>query len=123
MADIIIYHNGICSKSKGALEILIEQNIPHEIRWYLADPLTKEELKALLKKLGMNASELVRRNEECYIQNYEGKTISDTEWLNILANNPVLIERPIVEKGDKAIIARPPEKIFEIITAPNTHTG
>ena len=115
MADITIYHNGRCSKSRGALEILIEQNIPHDVRWYLAEPLSKSELKALLKKLKMQPSELVRKSEDLYKENYKGKDISEKEWLTILAENPVLIERPIVEKGDKAIVARPPEKIFDIL--------
>ena len=115
MSDIIIYHNGRCSKSRGALEILQEQNIPHDIRWYLTEPLSKSELKALLKKLHMQPSELVRKSEELYKENYKGKEISEKEWLTILAENPVLIERPIVEKGDKAVVARPPEKIFDIL--------
>ncbi len=118
MAGIIIYHNGQCSKCKGALEILIEQKIPHTVRWYLAEPLTKEELQALLAKLSIEPSGLVRKSEELYQQHYEAKTIGEDEWLDILIKNPILIQRPIVEKGDKAIIARPPERIFEIIDNP-----
>lgn len=93
-----------------------EKNIPHTIRWYLADPLTKDELRALLKKLGIHPSELVRKSEELYLQQYEGKDISEEEWLSILADNPILIQRPIVEKGNKAIIARPPEKVLGFIS-------
>jgi arsenate reductase (glutaredoxin) len=115
MSDIIIYHNGECSKCKGALEILQEAHIPHEVRWYLAEPLTEAELKTLLEKLHMPPSQLVRKSEPLYKENYEGKDISENEWLTILAENPILIERPIVEQGDKAIIARPPEKVFELI--------
>lgn len=116
MADTLtIYHNGECSKCRGALEILQERNIPHEVRWYLAEPLTIDELKALLKKLGIPASELVRKSEPLYIDQYEGKTLSEEEWLHILAGNPLLIQRPIIEQGDKAIIARPPERVFEMI--------
>lgn len=115
MADIIIYHNGRCSKSRGALEILIQQNIPHHVRWYLDEPLNKTELKALLKKLGMRASEMVRKGEELYKEKYAGMEVTEKEWLTILTKNPILIERPIVEKGDKAVIARPAEKIFDII--------
>jgi arsenate reductase len=115
MGTLTIYHNGRCSKSRGALEILIEQKILHNIRWYLTDQLNKTEIKALLKKLGMQPSELVRKSEELYKENYKGKHISEKEWLTILVKNPELIERPIVEKGTKAIIARPPEKIFDII--------
>jgi arsenate reductase (glutaredoxin) len=115
MSDLILYHNGHCSKSRGALEILIEKEIPHTVRWYLTDPLKKTELKALLKKLKMQPSELVRRSEELYKESYKDKDITEKEWLAILVANPELIERPILERGDKAIVARPPERVFELI--------
>jgi arsenate reductase (glutaredoxin) len=115
MPEITIYHNGMCSKSRGALEILMEKGIQHQVRWYLTDPLNKKELRALLKKLGIKASGLVRKSEALYKEKYEGKLITEQEWLTILKENPVLIERPIVEKGDKAIVARPPERIFELL--------
>jgi arsenate reductase len=115
MPDLIIYHNGECSKSKGALEILIEQGVPHTVRWYLADPLSRAELQALLAKLGMQPSQVVRRNEDLYRQQYEHADVSEEEWLTILTEHPGLIERPIIERGDKAIVARPPERVFEMV--------
>ena len=120
MEPITIYHNGECSKCRGALEILQEQNIPHQIRWYLAEPLSKSELSALLKKLHMQPSELVRKSETLYRDNYAHRDISEDEWITILTENPILIERPIIEKGKNAVVARPPERIFEILsqTAP-----
>ena len=111
---LTIYHNGECSKSKGALELLIENNIPHRVRYYLMEPLMNEELQNLLQKLGMKASGIVRRNEPLYKEQYEGKEITDDEWESILVQEPMLIERPIIEKGDIAIIARPPERVFEM---------
>lgn len=114
METITIYHNGECSKSKSALGILQESNIPHNTRWYLAEPLTKDELTELLIKLRMQPSELVRRNEPLYKENYEGKEISEQEWLDILVKHPILIERPIVEKGNKAVVARPAERMKEL---------
>lgn len=114
-SEVIIYHNGACSKSKGALEVLHERGIPHTVRWYLVEPLNKAELAHLLKKLQMQPSELVRKSEPLYKEDYEGKHITEDEWLDILVNNPLLIERPIVEQGDKAVIARPAERMFEII--------
>lgn len=110
--SITIYHNGECSKCRGALEILQERNIPYEVRWYLAEPLSKDELTALLKKLDIPPSGLVRKSEPLYTEQYEGKNMSEEEWLDILAENPILVQRPIVEKGDKAIIARPPERVL-----------
>ena len=112
---VTIYHNGECSKSKGALEILQEQGVPLEIRYYLAEPPTIEELKDILQKLELNASDIVRKNEPAYLEKYEGKEKNDDEWLRILTVNPELIERPIVVNGNKAIVARPPEKVLEIL--------
>lgn len=114
-SPITIYHNGECSKCRGALEIMQERGIPHNIRWYLAEPLSAAELTTLLAKLGIRPSQLVRRSEPLYKDQYEGKNLSEDQWLTILAENPILIERPIVEKGAHAIIARPPERVFEIL--------
>jgi arsenate reductase len=114
MKGIIIYHNGECSKCKGALELMQERGIPHEVRWYLADPLDASELKALLQKLGMQPSELVRKSEPIYKEQYADKQISEEQWLAILVQYPILIERPIIELGDRAIVARPPERLFEL---------
>lgn len=115
MSDIIIYHNGRCSKSRGALEILQEKGVPFQVRWYLTEPLNQKEIKALLKKLGMKASELVRTGEALYKEQFKDQQLTEQQWVKILAENPILIERPIVEKGDKAIVARPPEKVLAFL--------
>ncbi len=112
---LTIYHNGVCSKSHGALAMLQEKNVPHNIRWYLSDPLSKEELQALLGKLNMKPSELVRQDEAVFLEHYSSKTYTEDEWLAILAENPSLVQRPIIEKGPKAIIARPPERVLEML--------
>lgn len=112
---VTIYHNGRCSKSRGALEILQEEGIPHTVRWYLADPLSTEELRALLRKLRMPASEIVRRGEPYYKEHLRDKDFSEGEWLEILSTHPELIERPIVEHGEQAVIARPPERLREVL--------
>jgi arsenate reductase len=111
---ITIYHNGECSKSRGALEILQDEHIPHQVRWYLAEPLRIEELKELLHKLGMPASAIVRQGEPWYQQNLADKELTEDEWLATLVAHPELIERPIVENGNKALIARPPERLYDI---------
>lgn len=109
--ELIIYHNGECSKCRGALEILQEQGIPHTVRWYLAEPLTREELRNLLEKLRIHPLELIRQNESLFVNNYAGKTLSDEEWLSVLIRHPELMQRPILECGARAAIARPPEKL------------
>jgi len=97
------------------LEILMQKNVPHNVRWYLSDPLTKDELQALLHKLNMQPSELIRRDEAVFIEHYEKKDLTEQEWLTVLAENPSLLQRPIIEKGAKAIVARPPERVLELL--------
>ena len=111
MSKITIYHNGACSKSKGALEILQETGADFDLRWYLADPLSKDELRTLLQKLHMQPSQLVRKSEPVYKEQYEEKELTENQWLDALLEHPVLMERPIVAQGDKAIVARPPETV------------
>ena len=115
MADIIIYHNPRCGKSREALAILQKKDLPYSVRLYLADPLSKAELKALLRKLRITASALVRTNEDLYKTVYKGEDLSEPDWIAILSENPILIERPIIGKGAKALIARPPKKIYELL--------
>lgn len=115
MEKVVIYHNNRCGKSRGALALLQEKGIEPEIRYYLQEPPTPAELKALLKKLKIKAEELVRKNESVYKEQYEGKNISEEQWLEILTENPILMERPIVVKGNKAVVARPPEKALEVL--------
>lgn len=79
-------------------------------------PPTEKDIGDILKKLGMKASEIVRKGEEVYKTRYAGKEFSENEWIRILAENPVLIERPIIINGNKAVIGRPVEKVLEIIS-------
>ena len=116
MPHITIYHNGECSKCRGALELMQEQGIPHTVRWYLAEPLSRTELTGLLGKLGMQPSQLVRRGEPVFKELFEGKELSEKAWLDALVQYPILIERPIVETDDRAIVARPPERFSELIS-------
>jgi len=114
MEELIIYHNGECSKSRGALELAQEENIPHKLRWYLAEPLSREELTKLLSKLGLPPSAVIRKNEPVYRELFEVKTLTEEAWLDALVQYPVLLERPIAEKGSRAVIARPAEKLLEL---------
>jgi len=112
---LIIYHNGECSKSKGALELLTERGTPFTVRYYLQEPLTVEELKALLKKLNLPASAIVRRGETLASEVTAKGEPDEEGWIRILAENPSLIERPIVESADIAIVARPPKRVLELL--------
>ena len=78
--------------------------------------LTVEEIKVLLPQLNIKASELVRTQEAIWKENYKGKILTDNEIINIMAKNPKLIERPIIEHNNKAVIGRPPENVLSLFT-------
>ena len=110
----LIYHNPRCTKSRQGLALLEELKADYEVIEYLKELPTKAELKSVLKKLGMNAEELVRKSEAVYKSEFKGKTLSEDQWIAAMISEPKLIERPIIIKGDKAVIGRPTEKIKEL---------
>jgi arsenate reductase len=112
---LTIYHNVRCSKSRDVCTLLKKKRVRTEVVEYLKTPPGPDELKVLLNMLGMKASELVRRKEPLFLEKYEGKKISEARWLKILSENPILIERPIIVRGDKAVIGRPTEKVLELL--------
>lgn len=114
-AQITIFHNPRCGKSRGALALLREKGVEPEIIEYLQTPPTKAELKAVLKKLGLKPEQIVRKGEDVYKSKYAGRQLSDAQWLDALVKDPILIERPIVVKGDQAVLGRPPEKVLELL--------
>lgn len=101
-----ILHNTRCQKSRTCFALLKESKLEFEIINYLENPLTVNDLKVLLKKLNIKPIELVRQKEAIWIEHYKGKSIPDSDVIIALANNPILIERPILINGDKAIISR-----------------
>jgi arsenate reductase len=113
--EFTIYHNNRCSKSREAMCILDEIKVKATIIEYLITPPTEEDIELLLKKLGMKAFDLVRKGETLYKEKFEGKKMTEGQWIKTLAKHPILIERPIVVRGDKAIIARPPERLKELL--------
>ena len=112
---IIIYHNPRCTKSREGLCELELLNKPFEVRKYFDQPFTEDELIEVLKKLRIKPIELVRTKEAIWIENYKEKELSDSEIIAAMIENPKLIERPIIINGENAIIARPKEKIKEIL--------
>lgn len=110
-----IYHNPRCRKSRETLKLILEKGKEPRIILYLDSPPSKAKLKSILNMLGIPAQDLVRKTEAIYKDNYKGKTYTEKEWIDILVENPKLIERPIVINGEKAVIGRPPEKVLEIL--------
>ncbi|MEO9257720.1 MAG: arsenate reductase (glutaredoxin) [Crocinitomicaceae bacterium] len=110
-----ILHNPQCSKSREALSILQEKGEKIEIIEYLKNTPSVEELKSIIKMIGVRPEEIVRKGEAIYKELYKGKVLSDEEWIEAMVKHPKLIERPIVIKDKKAIIGRPPLKIIDIL--------
>jgi len=112
---ITILHNPRCSKSRHALEEATKCGYQVEIIEYLKDTPSVKELKELLAKLDMKAEEIVRKKEPLYRELCEGKKFSESQWLKLLHENPVLIERPILVKNKKAVLGRTEEALKEIL--------
>jgi arsenate reductase (glutaredoxin) len=113
--ELIIYHNPRCSKSRAGLKYLEENNIEHKVRLYLTDLLSEEELTELIKKTGLKPEDLVRKHEDLYKKEYKGSELSNEQWIKVIVENPRLLHRPLIEKGDKAVFAQPPEKVLSIL--------
>ena len=110
-----IYHNPRCSKSRAACALLQEKGFTAEVVDYLRTPPSRDELARIVQRLGMRPEEIVRTGEAVYKESYRGRTLSDDEWLDALAAHPILIERPIIIVGDKAVVGRPPERVLELL--------
>jgi arsenate reductase len=115
MNDLTIYHNSKCSKSRAALALLQERGMTPRIVDYLKTPASAAELKAIVAMLGIRPEQLVRKGEEIYKSRYAGKSLSDEQWIAAMVANPILIERPIVVLGRRAVIGRPPETVLALL--------
>lgn len=113
---VTIYHNPRCSKSRQTLALLEEHGVKPRIVEYLKTPPDRATLSALLRKLGLPASALVRRKEpEFKALGLDAPDTSESAMLEAMARHPKLIERPIVVAGRKARVGRPPEAVLEIL--------
>lgn len=113
---VTIYHNPRCSKSRQALALLREKGVEPRIVEYLRTPPDAETLKGILERLGMAPRDLMRRKEAPYKElDLDNRGLDDAALIQAMVDNPILIERPIILKGEKAVIGRPPEKALEIL--------
>ena len=114
--EVIIYHNPKCTKSRQALEIIKSKKIEPTIILYLVNQLSKREVKNLLSKLKLSVRNILRTGEEEYKKhNLKNENLSDDKLIEFLIKFPKLLQRPIVIKGNKAVVGRPPENILNIL--------
>jgi arsenate reductase len=111
---VIIWHNPRCGKSRAALALLRERGIEPQVVEYLKTPPGAGEFRAVLRKLGMTPEQLVRKGEDGY-RSLAGRTLTDAQWIEAMLSDPILIERPIVIRGARAVVGRPPEKVLELL--------
>lgn len=112
---ITIYHNPRCGKSRDCLAFIKNSNLEYEVIKYLETPFTVKQLTKIIGQLKIKPVELVRIKEIIWIEKYKNTTLSDAAIIQAMIEHPILIERPIAVKGNKAVIARPFEKIKEIL--------
>ena len=109
-----IYHNPRCGTSRNTLKLLEERGLKPKVVQYLETPLSADEIKALLKKLKLTAHELLRRKEAAPLS-LDTDAMSEAQLVAAMVKHPILIQRPIVVNGTKAVLARPPETVLEIL--------
>lgn len=102
-----LYHNSFCSKSNCALEFLETENIPYQLVDILNNPLSKEDLEKLVRKLNIPVLDIVRTNENLFKEEFAEKNLSDEELFLVLEANPELLQRPILEFNEEAVVGRP----------------
>jgi arsenate reductase (glutaredoxin) len=115
MKKITIYEKATCTTCRKVNKILETKGVDYNKVNYYIEPFTKEKLKSLLKKMNMKPSELLRKNDKA-AKNFNEKNLSEDSILELMILNHDLIQRPIIEMGDKAILARPVEKIYEMMS-------
>ncbi|MFW6289727.1 MAG: polyphosphate kinase 1 [Mariniphaga sp.] len=110
-----IYHNPRCVKSRAGLKYIEEKGYTIEVRRYMTEGISADELRDVIQKTGLKPAELVRTQEKLYREKYRGTNLSDDEWIEVIAENPRLLHRPIVVNNDKAVLANPPEAVEKIM--------
>ncbi|KAB7741254.1 arsenate reductase (glutaredoxin) [Parvibaculum sedimenti] len=117
MSKVIIWHNPRCSKSRATLSLIEQHGLDPEIVDYLKTPPSADEIKSVLKKLRMKPRDLMRKGEQVYTDlGLDNEKLSDDQLVAAMAENPILIERPVVIFGARAKLGRPPEDVLDLFT-------
>lgn len=112
---IQIYHNPRCGKSRNCLTFMTQSGLDYEIINYLENPPSFDELVSVLRKLNSKPLNLVRQKEKIWIENFKNKELTDSEIIQAMVSHPILIERPIVIKDNKAIIGRDLDQLSKFV--------
>lgn len=116
MADITIYHKPTCTTCRQAVQLLKDSGTPFTAINYYERSFTSAQLKSLLKKAGLSPKDVLRTKEDLYHElGLAKKQLSDDDLLDLMVKHPDLIQRPIVEKGDRAMLARPADSIKKLL--------
>jgi arsenate reductase (glutaredoxin) len=115
MSSFTIYHNPRCTKSRLTLARLEEHGVKPKVIEYLKTPPTAAELTKIIAKLGIEPEQLVRKGEDIYKSRYADKKMTAAQWIAAMVADPILIERPIVVQGNRAVIGRPPENVDALL--------
>ena len=115
MSEFTIYHNPRCSKSRATLALLEENGVSPQVVLYLESQPDEAEIRTLMAKLGVAAGGMIRRGEDAFKESGLGPGSSEDDLVGAMARHSKLIERPIVVRGDRAVIGRPPENVLELI--------
>lgn len=113
---IKIYHYKQCSKSCAALDFLKQHALDLHVQEYLDEVPSKAELIEILSKLELRPLALIRKNEALFLEKFQHHHLTDEQWIDVMLQNPILIERPIIIKDGKAVIGRPLERVIELFT-------
>ena len=114
--ELIIYHNPGCSKSRETLQILLDNSMDPKIVEYLREPPNRQELEAIIEMLDVSARDLLRTTEQIYQDaSLDNEALTDAEIVAVICQNPILLQRPIVVSGNRAVIGRPPENVLKLI--------
>ena len=116
MAKLTVYQKPTCTTCRQVVTALKEKNVDFEAVNYYVDPIPKAKLKELIGKMGISAPDLFRKKEDIYKKlKLADKKLTDDQAIDLMAKHPDLIQRPIIEKGRKAILARPAERVKELL--------
>ncbi len=115
MSELTVYEKPTCTTCKNLVVLLEDRGISFDRVNYHVDPLPEEKIRELVKKTGEPAANLLRKREPAYKEHVEGRDLTDDEIIRLMAEHPALMQRPVIERGDRAVLGRPIERVEELL--------